>query len=82
MVGSNRLRVSMPRDEPAAGAPRPRGPPNYFTVENSVKCAAEEAAREAARDAARQKKPRTDKSAGNGKEVDTKLKPDFTATDI
>ena len=71
MVGSNRLRVSMPRDEPAAGAPRPRGPPNYFTIENSVKCAAEEAAREAARDASRrQKRPRTE-PAGKGNEVDT-----------
>ena len=40
----------MPRDEPAAGAPRPRGPPNYFTVENSEKCAAEEAAKQVASD--------------------------------
>ena len=73
----------MPRDEPAAGAPRPRGPPNYFTVENSVKCAADEVVREAtraARNAAKHKRPRTDRPAGNGKEVDTK--PDFTATDI
>ena len=72
--------VSGDRGEPK----RSRAPPKYFTKEHSDKCAAEEAireaAREAARDAARQKKPRTDKSAGNGKEVDTK--PDFTATDI